>query len=203
MSTDADADDETLASATLRGSGTAKAPPKFRLPVVLIETSLGNIKVRLRDDKASQTVENFLDNYVDRGFYEQTIFHHVEKGVMIVAGGYTEDLQPKSTRAWIRNQSNNGLSNRRGTIAMAHHPDYPHSATSQFFINVADNSSYDFRAPQEGELSEEAYGYCVFGEVIEGLDVADRIARVAVHSTESFPAVPVEPVLINSIRYDE
>jgi len=199
----ADSEEQSgVTGTTLRGSA-AKAAPKFRLPVVVIETSAGNIKVRLRDDKAPLTVENFLENYVDRGFYEQTIFHHVEKGVMIAAGGYTADLEAKQTRTWIRNESNNGLSNTRGTLAMAHHPDYPHSATSQFFINVADNSSFDFREPQESELSEDSFGYCVFGEIVEGLDVADHIAESAIKSTETFPSVPVEPVVIQSIHYAE
>jgi cyclophilin family peptidyl-prolyl cis-trans isomerase len=121
---------------------------------------------------------------------------------MIAAGGYTPELQAKPTRAWIRNESNNGLSNVRGTVAMARHPDYPHSATAQVFINVADNPSFDFHAPQEGELTDDAYGYCVLGEIIEGLDVAAQISDTQVRSDEVFPSLPVEPVVIESIHRD-
>jgi peptidyl-prolyl cis-trans isomerase B (cyclophilin B) len=187
------------ASATVAGDS-AKRAPSFVLPVVVVETKLGTIKIRLRDDKSPRTVENFLENYVSRGFYDETIIHHVEKGFMIAAGGYTADLKPKATRAWIRNESNNGLSNKRGTVAMARHPDYAHSGTSQFFINIADNPSLDYRPPQTGEISDDAYGYCVFGEVIDGMDVVDRIAEVQVHSTELFPSVPQETVSIAAIR---
>lgn len=171
---------------------------------VTVTTNLGNFKIRLRPDKAPRTVENFLENYVDRGFYDNTIFHHVERDFMIVAGGYTADLQAKPTRAWIRNESNNGLSNRRGTVAMARHPDYPHSATSQFFINMVDNPSLDYRPPPDGQLaSDEAYGYAVFGEVAEGMDVVDRIAAVPTRAQGEFPAMPTEPVIIQSIRRSE
>jgi cyclophilin family peptidyl-prolyl cis-trans isomerase len=178
----------------------AKPAPKYRLPVVTLETSAGTIKIRLRDDKAPRTVENFLENYLARGLYDDTIFHHVEAGFMIAGGGYAADLQPRTTRAWIRNESNNGLSNKRGTVAMARHPDYPHSATSQFFINLVDNPSLDFRPPAAGEVGDDAYGYCVFGEVIEGMDVVDRIAKAEVQSTEMFPAVPAQPVLLQTAR---
>jgi peptidyl-prolyl cis-trans isomerase A (cyclophilin A) len=187
-------------SSASSSSSAEAAKPTFRLPIVVIETSLGDIKVRLRDDKSPRTVENFLENYVGRGFYDQTIIHHVEAGFMVAAGGYAADLEPRPTRAWIRNESNNELSNKRGTMAMARHPDYPHSATSQFFFNVVDNPSLDYRKPADGAASDDAYGYCVFGEVIEGLDVVEKIAKCQVHATAMFPSIPVETILIKSIR---
>ena len=157
---------------------------------------------------------NFLENYVARTFYDETIVHHVEPDFMIAAGGYGADLEPKPTRAWIRNESRGGLSNRRGTVAMAHLPGYPHSATSQFFINLSDNPSLDYQrkaeetpdgspddvAGDEDDKEDGGAGYCVFGEVIEGLDVVDRIAEVEVESSELFPSLPVETVIIRSIR---
>jgi peptidyl-prolyl cis-trans isomerase A (cyclophilin A) len=194
-----------VGSSVTTESGVRNTPGENRItavsPVdVVVKTNLGSFTIRLRPDKAPRTVENFLNNYVDRGFYDQTIFHHVEKDFMVVAGGYTVDLQAKPTRVWIRNESNNGLSNRRGTVAMVRHPDYPHSATSQFFINTVDNPSLDYRPPKGQEPSDEDYGYTVFGEVIEGMDVVDRIAAVATEARGDFPAVPVEPVIIESIR---
>ncbi|GIW91996.1 MAG: hypothetical protein KatS3mg110_0037 [Pirellulaceae bacterium] len=193
-------------TATSRASRTAirsgELPPSPADGTLLVEvrTNLGSFTIRLFAEKAPRTVENFLENYVERGFYEQTVFHHVERDFMIVAGGYTQDLKPKPTRAWIRNESDNGLTNRRGTVAMVRHPDYPHSATSQFFINVVDNPSLDYRPSASSDRPEEAYGYTVFGEVVSGMDVVDRIAAVPTRARGEFPAVPVEPVVIESIR---
>ncbi len=190
----------TVASAGVTRTNDSRQETVKQPTLVVIQTSLGAIKVRLFDDKAPVTVDNFLENYVVRDFYHQTVIHHVESGFMIAAGGYSTDMQPKVTRAWIRNESSNGLSNRRGTLAMARHPDYPHSATSQFFINLVDNPSLDYRAPKSGEITDDAYGYCVFGEIIEGLDVVDKIAAAPVKADSMFPAVPVTPILIESIK---
>lgn len=176
-----------------------KAPPKPKpnlKPVVNIKTSLGEITVRLDAEKAPVTVENFLLNYVDAEFYDETVVHYVEKGVIIAAGGYTADLKPKEAGAQILNEAKNGLKNRRGTIAMARQAEYANSATSQFFFNLADNESLDRTSDDDDEES----GYCVFGEVIEGLDIIDQIAEVEVEDTDEFPKTPKQAVLIESIR---
>ena len=165
-------------------------------PLALIETSEGDITVRLDMEKTPRTVENFLETYADRKHYDQTIFHYVEKGVMILGGGFTSDLELKETRAEIRNEAHSGLKNRRGTIAMARDPEYVHSGTCQFFFNLADNSSLDHKSRDNAE----EYGYCVFGEVVEGMDVLGRIAKVEVRDTDEFPKLPVKSVVIQSIR---
>jgi cyclophilin family peptidyl-prolyl cis-trans isomerase len=165
-------------------------------PSYEVETNQGKFVVRLDAEKAPLTVDNFR-NYAARGHYDLTIFHQVFKGSVqiVLGGGYTADLKEKASRTPIRNEAHNGLKNRRGTIAMARRPDDEDSATCQFFINVADNSSLDFKA-----RSHEGYGYCVFGEVTEGMDVIDRIAKTPVHDTEKFIALPVETVVIKSVR---
>lgn len=164
-------------------------------PQVLIKTTAGEIKIRLNAEKAPLTVENFLENYVKRGFYSGTIFHHVDQGFIIAGGGYTSDGKAKPTRAPIRNEADNGLKNRRGTIAMARDPDYVDSATSQFFINLADNPALDYEASK----GDRGYGYCVFGEVVEGMEVVDRIAKVAVRRVDEFPKMPAEPLTVESV----
>ena len=174
-------------------------PQRDLHPRVRITTTLGELVVELDAAKAPETVDNFLNNYVARQYYDQTPFHHVEKGFMAAAGGFTADLQSKETRAAIRNESSNGLKNVRGTLAMSRHPDFPDSATSQFFFNLADNPALDFVA-SEGTDGEDQAGYCVFGKVVEGLEVLDRIAQVPVHESGSFPMMPTEPVLIEKIE---
>jgi peptidyl-prolyl cis-trans isomerase B (cyclophilin B) len=164
-------------------------------PIVVIKTSLGDITLKLDAEKAPLTVDNFLDNYVARGYYDQTVFHYVDDGFMIAAGGFAADLTPKTPRAEILNEAHNGLKNRRYTIAMARNPDYVNSATSQFFINLADNAALDYTSDE----TADTYGYCVFGEVVEGRDVVDRIAKVEVHDSSSFVKTPVEPVVIQSV----
>lgn len=139
-------------------------------PTVVIKTSSGDIVVELNEAEAPKTVDNFI-KYVQEGFYNGTIFHRVIKGFMIQGGGYDEQYQKRPTRAPIASETQNGLKNKRGTIAMARTSN-PHSATSQFFINQVDN---DFLNPNGGA---DAYGYTVFGEVIAGLDVVDKIADV-------------------------
>jgi peptidyl-prolyl cis-trans isomerase A (cyclophilin A) len=173
-------------------------PPKRPLvdPIVVMHTSAGDIKVQLFIHQAPQTVDNFLRNYVARGYYEQTVFHHVDKTMMVAAGGFSPDLQGKPTRAPILNEATNGLKNERGTIAMARDPEAAHSATSQFYFNMLDNASLDFVA----DTSDAEFGYCVFGKVIEGLDIVDKIAQSPVGPQGDFPAVPETPVLIQSIE---
>ncbi|MGA2032559.1 MAG: peptidylprolyl isomerase [Thermoguttaceae bacterium] len=163
-------------------------------PVVAIETSLGSFSVRLDAEKAPVTVENFL-SYVASNFYDQTIFHQVLTGYpkLALGGAFTPDAMEKKARTPIYNEAHNGLKNRRGTIAMARLPDDVNSATSAFYVNLADNQVLDHK-----DRTVDGYGYCVFGEVVEGLDVVERIAQVPVRDTEKLEHVPVQAVLIKS-----
>ncbi len=162
-------------------------------PQVKIETNMGDIIVLLEPDKAPKTVENFL-TYAKDGFYNNTIFHRVISNFMIQGGGFTADYQRKPTRAPIKNEADNGLSNLRGTIAMARTMD-PHSATAQFFINVKDNTFLDFTSK-----SPRGWGYTVFGRVIKGMDTVNRIRSVATGPGGPFPTdVPREAVIIKSV----
>lgn len=165
-------------------------------PVVLMSTNHGEIKIKLNREKAPLTVENFLDNYVSRGFYDQTVIHYVDKGYMIAGGGYTADLLHKPPREDILNEAANGLKNKAGTICMARYWDATHSSNSQFIINVKDNPELDHQSPK----SPQEYGFCVFGEVIEGSDVLERISQVEVTDRENFPKTPVQPVIVESIK---
>ncbi len=173
-------------------AGKPASDPKH--PVVQIDTSLGTIVVQLDAVKAPISVDNFL-NYVSGGHYDQTIFHQVYKGQGIVGGGYNTKFVEKPSRTAIRNEATNGRKNLRGTIAMVRQPSTIDSSTCQFFINVADNPSLDYR-----DNTPEGYGYCVFGEVIEGMDVVDKINNVPVHDVGDFERTPTEPVLVQSIR---
>jgi cyclophilin family peptidyl-prolyl cis-trans isomerase len=161
-------------------------------PRVALDTNHGKVVVELYADKAPNTVKNFLQ-YVDDRFYEGTIFHRVIKDFMIQGGGHVPGLTEKQGRAAIRNESANGLSNVRGTIAMARTQD-PHSATSQFFINVKDNMFLD------QAKSPDKIGYCVFGKVLEGMDVIDKIRMVNTVNQGGHSDVPAENVVIRSIR---
>ncbi|MBM4093829.1 MAG: peptidyl-prolyl cis-trans isomerase, partial [Planctomycetes bacterium] len=125
-----------------------------------------------------------------------TVFHYVEAGYLIAAGGFAANLQAKETRTPILCEADNGLKNLKGTIGMAHHPDHVHSATSQFYINLVDNPSLDFQPNDDGNVN----GYCVFGEVIEGMDVVEAIAASAVHDVGEFTNTPVAALVIESIR---
>jgi cyclophilin family peptidyl-prolyl cis-trans isomerase len=174
----------------------ARVQKKDADPEVLIKTTLGDILVRLNPDKAPVTVDNFLSNYAERGFYRDTVFHFVDRGFIAAGGGYTAALQPKETRAYVRNEASNGLKNKRGTIAMVRAPEHPDSATSQFFLNLADNPSLDYKG---GENADD-FGYCVFGEVIQGMEVLDRLAQVPVEDRGDFPKTPVEAVVIQSME---
>ena len=161
---------------------------------VLIKTSLGDMTVELYPDKAPKTVENFLA-YVNAGFYDGTIFHRVIDNFMIQGGGFTRDLRQKPTRPAIANEAKNGLSNLRGTLAMARTGD-PNSATAQFFINVVDNPRLDYTSDASGAT----WGYCVFGKVTSGLDVIDKIKAVPTGAQGPFKSdVPTTPVVIEKI----
>jgi cyclophilin family peptidyl-prolyl cis-trans isomerase len=160
--------------------------------MVIIKTTLGDIKVKLAADKAPLTVANFLA-YADAGHYNGTIFHRVIDGFMIQGGGFDAQMSQKPTQASIKNEAANGLKNKRGTLAMARTA-IVDSATSQFFINVKDNDFLDFRAP-----NPQGFGYCVFGEVVEGLDVVDKIKSVKTGVKAGMSDVPLETVEIVSV----
>ena len=164
--------------------------------MVIIKTTLGDIKVKLAADKAPLTVANFLD-YADAGHYNGTIFHRVIDGFMIQGGGFDAKMNQKPTRAPIKNEAANGLQNKRGTIAMARTA-VVDSATSQFFINVKDNAFLDFRAP-----NPQGFGYCVFGEVVEGMDVVDKIKSARTGVQAGMSDVPVETIEIVSVTRAE
>lgn len=167
----------------------AQEKPKAN-PIVVMKTSSGDITVELYPDKAPVTVANFL-SYVDEKFYEGLIFHRVMSNFMIQGGGFTKDMVRKESKAAIQNEADNGLSNLRGTIAMARTND-PHSATSQFFINVKDNAALDFK----NKNSSQGWGYCVFGKVIDGMDAVDQIRQVPTTTKAGNENVPVNPIVI-------
>jgi len=170
-----------------------KEKPKSEAnPVVLMKTSMGDVKISLFNDKAPISVANFL-SYVDEKSYDGTIFHRVIKDFMIQGGGYTADLSKKEIKAAIKNEAENGISNKRGTLAMAR-TNIVDSATSQFFINVVDNSFLDHKSPRE-------FGYAVFGELIDGMDVVDKIKGAKTGAKGPFTSdCPQEAVTILSIR---
>lgn len=161
--------------------------------MVKINTSMGTITLELDAAKAPDTVANFLA-YAKEGFYDGTIFHRVIDNFMIQGGGMEPGMKEKQTKAPIDNEASNGLANKRGTIAMARTPN-PHSATSQFFINVSDNAFLDFKSP-----TADGFGYCVFGEVVDGMDVVDAIKGVATSNKGMHQDVPVEDVVITSVE---
>jgi peptidyl-prolyl cis-trans isomerase A (cyclophilin A) len=166
----------------------AAAAANAAAPRVLLKTSMGDITVELYPDKAPKSVENFL-TYVKSGFYDGTIFHRVIANFMIQGGGFTRDLHQKPTRASIVNESKNGLSNLQGTLTMARTQD-PNSATAQFFINTVDNPRLDY-------TDDASPGYCVFGKVVSGLDVVDKIKAVPTGAQGPFRSdVPTTPVVI-------
>ena len=170
----------------------AIAPAPAANPKVLLHTSMGDITVELYPDKAPKTVENFLQ-YVKEGFYDGTVFHRVINNFMIQGGGWTKDLQRKRPHAPIRNEANNGLSNLRGTLAMARTAD-PNSAAAEFFINVVDDKRLDYIADPNGTV---AWGYCVFGKVIAGMDTVDKIKAVETGPQGPFQGdVPKTPIVI-------
>ncbi len=161
-------------------------------PVFIIRTNKGYFKVELNSEKAPVSVQNFSD-YVNNKYYDNTIFHRIINGFMIQGGGFTVDFKQKPTSAPIKNEADNGLKNVRGTIAMARTSD-PDSATSQFFINTANNDFLDFKSP-----TPTGWGYAVFGKVIAGMDVVDKIQTVKTGNYGAHQNVPLDPVVIESI----
>ena len=169
------------------GAKAASAAPR-----VTLTTSKGDIVIELYPDKAPKTVKNFLA-YVDKGFFNGTIFHRVISGFMIQGGGFTADMNQKGTKAPVENEAANGLSNARGTIAMARTSD-PHSATAQWFINLKDNTFLDKKQSQDG------WGYTVFGKVVKGMEVVDAIAGVPTGMKGGMSDVPRETVTITGAK---
>ena len=163
--------------------------------MVTLHTSMGDITLELDAEKAPKTVANFLQ-YARDGFYDGTIFHRVINNFMIQGGGMTADMTQKTTRAPVENEANNGLKNKTGTIAMARTND-PHSATAQFFINVADNDFLDHRAP-----TAQGWGYAVFGKVTAGMDVVEKIKAVATGSKGFHQDVPRDAATIERVSVD-
>ena len=161
-------------------------------PKVLIKTSRGDITLELFKDKAPLTVGNFL-SYVNDKFYEGTIFHRVIKGFMIQGGGLTEDMHEKASKPPIKNEAGNGVKNKRGTIAMARST-VVNSATCQFFINLVDNGNLNHK-----DDSDQGFGYCVFGRVLEGMNVVDAIAELPTGSKLGYSDVPWQPITILSV----
>jgi cyclophilin family peptidyl-prolyl cis-trans isomerase len=173
-------------------------PARAGQPQVLLETNLGNIVLELNEELAPKTVANFL-RYIDEGFYSGTVFHRVIDGFMVQGGGMNAGMQEKAARAPVMNEASNGLKNVRGSVAMARTMD-PHSATAQFFINLVDNRFLDFR----GQTLRD-WGYTVFGRVISGMDVVDKIAKLPTHTHPSGAQnVPTDlPVITSASRIVE
>ena len=161
--------------------------------MITIKTNYGNFSIELNEEEAPITVKNFL-SYVNKGFFTGTIFHRVIDGFMIQGGGFEKDMTEKKTDAPIKNEANNGLKNLPYTIAMAR-TSVPDSATSQFFINVANNSFLDYPG-------QDGAGYCVFGKVVDGTDVIDNIGKVATGSTGGHQDVPAEAIMIEEVLSD-
>jgi peptidyl-prolyl cis-trans isomerase A (cyclophilin A) len=174
-------------------AGTAFAADGAKNPTLVLETSLGDVKVELFQKEAPISVANFLD-YANSGYYNGTIFHRVIRGFMIQGGGFTSELSMKTPKASIKNEAANGLKNTRGTLSMAR-TNVVDSASSQFFINVADNEFLNHRDGGPG-----VYGYAVFGKVISGMEVVDKIAATRTGMQKGFADVPVTPVVIKSVK---
>lgn len=162
-------------------------------PKVELKTTMGAIVIELYPENAPKTVDNFL-KYVKDGFYDGTIFHRVMPGFMAQGGGFTKGFEQKPTRPAIRNEAGNGLRNAIGTVAMARTRD-PHSATAQFFINVAENDFLDFKSPDE-----QGYGYTVFGRVTKGMDIVNQMVKVPTTSVGGHQNVPRQPIVIEKAR---
>lgn len=160
--------------------------------MILISTSKGDIHIKLDTENTPITANNFLE-YVRNGFYNNTIFHRVISGFMIQGGGLTEDMENKKTNTPIQNEAAKGKTNNRGTIAMARTSD-PHSATAQFFINLVDNSFLNYKND-----TTQGFGYCVFGEVVEGMDIVDSIAKVKTGEIRGHGDVPLESIIIHEV----
>jgi cyclophilin family peptidyl-prolyl cis-trans isomerase len=195
--------DNPLPSAAISGStseervATVQAPERLSVnlqPIVKVHTSMGDFTLQLDAKAAPLTVENFLA-YVNSGHYNGTIFHQAYHDFILLGGGFDAQFNQRAAEPPVRNEAHNGAKNMRGTIALARQPGNIDSGAAQFFINLADNPSLDF-----ADYEPEKYGYCVFGQVTEGMDVIDRIAKGDVHNTQQFENVPIEPVVIESMR---
>lgn len=185
--------DEAVTNPVVPAPSPAPVQTHNEAVMILIKTSAGDIKVELNAEKAPKTVKNFLQ-YVDDHHYDGTLFHRVISGFMIQGGGFDANFTQKPTRAPVENEAANGLKNERGTLAMAR-TSAIHSGTCQFFINVVDNDFLNHKAP-----NPQGFGYCVFGKVVEGMDVVDRIRNVKTGAKGPFPSdVPLETVTILSI----
>ena len=160
--------------------------------MIILHTNHGDIKIELDTENTPKTAANFLE-YVKDGFYDGTVFHRVIKNFMIQGGGFEAGMKQKTTKAPIENEGEHSKSNKRGTLAMARTSN-PHSATAQFFINVVDNNFLNFKSK-----TPDGYGYCVFGEVVEGMDVVDKIKAVSTHSNAGHQDVPVDDVIIMKV----
>ncbi len=179
-----------FATAAVKGETAVSATKN---PTVVMKTSMGSITIELYQDKAPETVKNFL-SYVNAKHYDGTVFHRVIDGFMIQGGGFTKDGTQKPAKSTVKNESANGLQNKVGTIAMARTSD-PHSASAQFFINVKDNGFLDKAQAQDG------WGYCVFGKVVDGMDVVNKIKAVPTSNQGgAFVNAPTTPVVIESVR---
>jgi len=159
--------------------------------MIIFKTTLGDVKINLDFDNAPITAKNF-QQYAEDGFYNGTIFHRVIKGFMVQGGGFASGLEEKESRESIENEANNGLSNKRGTLAMARTQD-PHSASAQFFVNLVDNDFLDFKSE-----SVQGWGYCVFAEVVEGMDIVDKMTLVDTGRSGHHDDVPTEEILVES-----
>ncbi|MCL1049447.1 peptidylprolyl isomerase [Shewanella abyssi] len=164
--------------------------------MITLHTNHGDIKLALDTENAPKTAANFV-KYVKEGFYDGTVFHRVIDGFMVQGGGFTEDMQQKPCGETIENEANNGLSNKVGTLAMARTSD-PHSATAQFFININDNTFLDFKSE-----SAQGWGYCVFAEVSEGMDIVNKIKAVNTGNRGMHQDVPLEAVIIEKVTIEE
>ena len=195
-STDAGKNQTSSTRSGAKTSTAKKAPAGDPLhPIVEIQTSLGKVTLELDGENAAGTVRNFL-NYANSEAYNQTVVHYVDAGGMILAGGFDSKLDPIPVSPPIRNEAHNGLKNVSGTIAMSRPFDSIDGATSQFYINIQDNTALDHKGP-----TEEEYGYCVFGKVTSGMDVIERISQVPVHTEGDFTNTPKERLVIQSIRF--
>ena len=159
--------------------------------MIIFKTTLGDVKINLDFDNAPVTAKNF-QQYAEDGFYNGTVFHRVIKGFMVQGGGFASGLEEKESRATIENEASNGLSNKRGTLAMARTQD-PHSASAQFFFNLVDNNFLDFK-----DESVQGWGYCVFAEVVEGMDIVDKMTLVDTGRSGHHDDVPKEEIIIES-----
>lgn len=188
---------QTTSTGTATKASTAQSAPAGDPlhPIVEIQTSLGKITLELDGENAPGTVRNFL-NYVNSEAYNQTVIHYVDAGGMVLAGGFDPNLEPISVSPPIRNEAHNGLKNLAGTIAMSRPFDSIDGATSQFFINLQDNPALDHKGPTEDE-----YGYCVFGKVTSGLDVAEKISQVPVTTEGDFTNTPKDRLVIQAVRF--